>query len=73
MYVWVGELVAYVLLAQIEELFLGKRHGVAYDTYRGQVPFLVPLLVTRRKILDVLVAISVFALLLVLLLNTQPA
>jgi protein-S-isoprenylcysteine O-methyltransferase Ste14 len=71
-YVWGAELVAYVFLACVEELFLAKKHGATYETYRSQVPFLVPLLNTRRKVLDMLVAIVLPSLVLVLLINFHP-
>jgi protein-S-isoprenylcysteine O-methyltransferase Ste14 len=72
-YVWVAELLAYVFLAVVEELFLAKKHGTAYAAYRSHVPFLVPFLNTRRKLFDVLVSIAVFPLLLGLLITIHPA
>jgi len=51
--VWFIELFAYILLALIEELFLSRNYGEIFDNYKSQVPFLIPLLETKRKYLDV--------------------
>ena len=62
--VWFIELLAYVLLALVEELFLAKNHGEDFRNYRSRVPFFVPFLKTNRQSLDVLISILVPALLL---------
>jgi protein-S-isoprenylcysteine O-methyltransferase Ste14 len=71
MEVWFIELLAYVILAHIEELFLSKNHGEAYENYTNQVPFFVPFFNTKRKFLDVLLSIFVPSILLFVLINIQ--
>ena len=67
--VWFIELLAYASLASIEELYLTKNYGEAFEDYRGQVPFLVPFFNTRRKFPDVLLSISIPSFLLFVLIN----
>ncbi len=69
--VWFIELVAYILLARVEELFLSRNYGAIFDDYRRQVPFLIPFLKAGRKDLDVLVSISIPSILLLVLINLQ--
>ncbi len=69
--VWFLELFAYVLLAQIEELYLSRTYQEPFENYRKKVPFLIPLLRTDRRYLDVLISILVPALLLLLLIGIQ--
>ena len=69
--VWFIELFAYVLLACIEELFLSRSYGETFENYRSHVPLLMPFFKTNRKDLDVLVSISIPAMILVVLINFQ--
>jgi len=69
--VWFIELVAYIFLAHIEELFLSKNYGETYEDYKSQVPLLIPFFKTSRKDLDVLVSILIPAILLFILINVQ--
>jgi len=69
--VWFIELFAYILLAQIEELFLSGNYGETYENYKNQVPFLIPFFKTDRKDLNVLVSILIPAILLFVLINVQ--
>jgi protein-S-isoprenylcysteine O-methyltransferase Ste14 len=55
--VWFIELLAYIFLAHIEELFLSRNYGKIFSDYRSQVPFLIPFLKTNRKDLDILVSV----------------
>ncbi|UCH31404.1 MAG: hypothetical protein JSV05_07880 [Candidatus Bathyarchaeota archaeon] len=57
--VWFIELLAYVLLASIEEQHLSKQHGAAFEHYKRQVPFFIPLLKTSNRGLDILIAILI--------------
>ena len=70
--VWFAELFAYILLAYIEELYLSKHYGESFINYRKQVPLLIPLLRTNRKILDILVSIIIPAVLLFALISLHP-
>ena len=69
--VWFIELLFYIILARIEELFLSKKHGEAYENYANQVPFFIPFLNTKRKFLDILLSIFVPSLLLFILITIQ--
>ena len=69
--VWFIQLLAYIILAHIEESFLSKNHGEAYKNYTNQVPFFIPILNTKRKLLDVLLSIFVPSILLFILINIQ--
>ena len=69
--VWFIELLVYIFLARIEELFLSKKHGETYENYANQVPFFIPFLNTKRKFLDIPLSIFVPVLLLLILIITQ--
>lgn len=69
--VWFIELLVYILLARVEELFLSRNYGAIFDDYRSQVPFLIPFLKAGRRDLDVLVSISIPSVLLFVLINLQ--
>jgi len=69
--VWFIELFAYVLLAHIEELFLSRNYGEAFENYKSQVPLLIPFFKTNRKDMNVLVSILIPAILLFILVNVQ--
>jgi protein-S-isoprenylcysteine O-methyltransferase Ste14 len=59
---WFIQLLAYIILANVEELFLLRNYGKAYENYINRVSFLVPLLKTRQKSLDILVSVIVLSL-----------
>ena len=65
--VWFIQLVAYTLLACVEERYLSKSHGKSFENYRRQVPFFIPFVRTGRAGLDVLASIAIPAILLLLL------
>jgi len=69
--VWFIELFAYILLAHVEELFLSRNYGEAFENYKSQVPLLIPFFKTNRKDLNVLVSILIPAILLFVLINVQ--
>ena len=69
--VWFIELLVYILLALIEELFLSRNYGRIFSDYKSQVPFLIPFLKTNRKDLDVLVSVIIPLILLFVLINVQ--
>jgi len=69
--VWFIEVLAYILLAHVEELFLSRNYGEIFENYKSQVPFLIPFFKTNRKDMDVLVSILIPAILLFLLINIQ--
>ncbi len=60
--VWFVTLLAYMFLASVEELHLGKVFGAAYQDYRQDVGFMVPYLKIRNRGLEILASFVVFAL-----------
>ena len=50
--VWLATVIAYILLAWIEELHLSREFGQAYTEYRSRTAFLIPFLVTRSRWLE---------------------
>ncbi|MFX1307541.1 MAG: methyltransferase family protein [Promethearchaeota archaeon] len=48
-YIWIGEVLAYVLLAKIEEYALKAKYGDKYLDYADNVPFMFPLLKVKRN------------------------
>lgn len=69
--VWFIELLVYIMLAYIEELFLSKKHKEVYENYTNQVPFFIPFLNTKRKFLDIFLSIFVPSLILWILIIIQ--
>jgi len=69
---WFMELLVYVLLANIEELYLSREFKGSFKSYKTKTPFLIPLLKTNNKALDVLVPILIPAILLWIVLQFAP-
>jgi steroid 5-alpha reductase family enzyme len=69
--VWFIELFVYIFLAYVEELFLCRNYGEAFEDYRSRVPLLIPFFKTNRKYLDVLVSILIPIILLLTLINAH--
>ena len=57
--VWFIELLAYVLLAYVEEQHLSRNHGESFENYKSHVPFFIPFLKTNRQRLDILISILI--------------
>ena len=62
--VWFCELMAYILLACIEEQHLSRTYLESFERYRGHVPFFIPFVKTGRSILDITLSILIPSLLL---------
>ena len=62
--VWFIELLAYILLANIEEQHLSRTYLEAFERYRERVPFFIPFMKTGRSMLDVILSILLPSLLL---------
>jgi protein-S-isoprenylcysteine O-methyltransferase Ste14 len=62
--VWFVTLLAYMILAGVEELHLGKVFGVDYQDYRRDVGFMMPYLKTKNRGLEILISFVVLALIL---------
>jgi protein-S-isoprenylcysteine O-methyltransferase Ste14 len=43
-FIWIGEVLAYILLGKIEEIALKAKHGEEFIEYRNEVAFIVPFL-----------------------------
>jgi protein-S-isoprenylcysteine O-methyltransferase Ste14 len=69
--VWFIELFAYILLANVEEHYLYRNYGEAFENYRSQIPFFIPFLRTNRKYLDILVSILIPAVLLYVIIQAS--
>ncbi|MGV9169568.1 MAG: methyltransferase family protein [Promethearchaeia archaeon] len=57
--VWFLMLVAYVILASIEETYLSKTYGSKWSEYRDEVGFLLPCVTSKTKIVEILVSLAV--------------
>jgi len=69
--VWFIELLAYIVLANVEELYLSRNYGESFENYKKEVPFFIPFLKTNRKDLDILTSILIPAILLFILIIIQ--
>jgi protein-S-isoprenylcysteine O-methyltransferase Ste14 len=69
---WLIEVLVYVLLANIEELYLSRKYEESFENYRDKTAFLIPFLKTKNKILDALVSILIPAILFWIVLQFQP-
>jgi protein-S-isoprenylcysteine O-methyltransferase Ste14 len=67
--IWFVELLSYILLAYVEELYLAKKYGESFRKYENQVPFLMPFVKSNRKHLDILLSILIPAILLLFLIS----
>ena len=68
---WFIELLAYVFLAHVEELFLSRKYGETFEEYRRKVAFIIPFFKTNRKDLDSLVSILIPSILLFIFVKVQ--
>ncbi|MFO7836897.1 MAG: hypothetical protein R6V83_09590 [Candidatus Thorarchaeota archaeon] len=57
--VWFLMLVAYVILASIEEMYLSETYGSKWSEYRDEVGFLLPCVTSKTKIVEILVSLAV--------------
>ncbi|NHJ14192.1 MAG: isoprenylcysteine carboxylmethyltransferase family protein [Candidatus Thorarchaeota archaeon] len=62
--IWFGTLIAYILLASMEESHLFSKFGEQYNEYRGETGFIFPFLKTKRMITNVAITIILAILLL---------
>jgi protein-S-isoprenylcysteine O-methyltransferase Ste14 len=69
---WFIEILVYILLANIEELYLSREFKEPFESYKSKTPFLIPLLKTNNKALDVLISILIPAILLWIVLQSHP-
>lgn len=47
-FIWLGELLAYIIIAKIEEFYLRTKFGDIYLKYSNNVPFMIPFLKFKR-------------------------
>jgi protein-S-isoprenylcysteine O-methyltransferase Ste14 len=57
MALWIAMLVAYVLIATVEELHLERRFGTDWIEYRGRVGFLIPFIRFRSRIAEAILCL----------------
>ena len=48
LYIWFGEILAYIVLAKIEEVALKTKYGEAFLEYANNVPFMFPFFKLKR-------------------------
>ena len=48
-YIWIGELLAYIILAKIEEIALKAKYGEEFLEYAENVSFMIPFLKSKRN------------------------
>jgi len=60
---WFGTLVAYILLARVEENYLINKFGNRYEVYRENSGFIFPFLKTKNRVLEIVVTLLVAVLL----------
>jgi protein-S-isoprenylcysteine O-methyltransferase Ste14 len=48
LYIWIAEVIAYIVLAKIEEFALKARYGQEFLEYVNKVPFMIPFLKLKR-------------------------
>jgi protein-S-isoprenylcysteine O-methyltransferase Ste14 len=56
---WFIELLAYILLANMEEYYLIKKFGESFVNYKNQVPFFIPFLNTKKKSYEIIISIII--------------
>jgi protein-S-isoprenylcysteine O-methyltransferase Ste14 len=56
---WFGTLIAYVVLAQIEELYLVKKFDEQYSDYKRSVGFLIPYIKSDNRWIEISVSILI--------------
>ncbi|MFX0052292.1 MAG: hypothetical protein ACFE8U_13495, partial [Candidatus Hermodarchaeota archaeon] len=59
---WYLELLAYIVLAIIEDQYLLKKFGIEYVSYKSNTPLLIPFLKTGK--LDSLISMIMFSIIL---------
>lgn len=59
--VWIGTIIAYILLAKVEESYLTKELGATYTEYRTEVGFIIPYTHSTSNWMEVLVTIVFLA------------
>ncbi len=47
--IWIGEVIAYIVLGKIEEIALKAKYGDQFLKYASEVPFMVPFLKLKRN------------------------
>ena len=57
--IWSGTLIAYVILALIEEAHLSNVFGAEYTAYKSRTAFLIPFAVSRRRSLEIIISFVV--------------
>lgn len=45
---WIGEVVAYIILAKVEEIALTKKFGIEFIDYKKSVGFMFPIIKSKR-------------------------
>jgi len=51
-FIWIGEVLAYMLLGKIEEIALKSKYGNVFLEYRNRVAFIIPFLKIQSNKID---------------------
>jgi protein-S-isoprenylcysteine O-methyltransferase Ste14 len=57
--VWFSTLIAYILLALVEETHLTKVFGEEYIAYKMNTPFLIPIVRARQRVLEIGISVII--------------
>ncbi len=63
LFLWVGTIIAYIVLARVEENHLSHKFGEKYDDYREDVAFIFPFVKTKSRGLEVVTTLVLSVLL----------
>jgi len=51
-FIWIGEVLAYILLGKIEEIALKAKYGFEFLKYKNRVAFIIPFLKIQANKID---------------------
>ena len=60
---WIATILAYIVLARVEESHLSNKFGAQYEDYRRDVAFMFPFLRTKHRVLEIISTLVVSVLL----------
>ncbi|MHA2117620.1 MAG: methyltransferase family protein [Candidatus Thorarchaeota archaeon] len=70
--IWFGTLLAYIVLALVEEIHLFKTFASDYDEYKEKTGFLFPFVRSRNRIFEIILSVLIPALILAGILLVAP-
>jgi protein-S-isoprenylcysteine O-methyltransferase Ste14 len=70
--IWFGTVIAYVILALVEELHLTKTFGLEYEEYKEETGFILPLVKTQNRALEIMLSVLIPAFILAAIILAAP-